>query len=93
MVDLNNVHPDIKEVLDKEQINEKNLFNLYSDLYIGCQDHKQVYRIKNAGVWRSMSTIFVPNKGSDMDHYPIALEISFGYINSEILNKKTHEKV
>jgi len=85
MLNPNNVHPDIKKVLDKEEITDNDLFNRYTDLYIGCQNYAQAYRIMNGGVWRSMSTIFQPNKGSDMDHYPIAIEISFGYIK-EILN-------
>lgn len=80
---VNDIHPEIKKVLDDNQIKDKDLYNRYSDLYIGCQSHAQATKIKNAGIWRSMSTIFTANKGSDMDHYPCCLEIAFGYINGK----------
>ena len=80
MLKFEDIHEDVVKVLKANDIKEADLYNHYSDLYIGCKNHATASKILNAGVWRSMSSIFTPNKGSDMDQYPVAVDIAFAYV-------------
>jgi hypothetical protein len=62
-------------------------FNHASDLYIGCDDRDQALKIKNGGPWKSMAEVFVPNKGSDMQNFPVAVDIPFACL-SEFIQAK-----
>lgn len=66
------------EVLKKEGLTENDLYNHYSDLYIGCNSHEQAQRIINE---IKTATTFIPQKDSDMGKYPIAIEIPLGAAN------------
>ena len=78
MILFDKIHSDVVPVLKEEKIKESALFNNYSDLYIGCKDFAQANRVLKAGIWKAMSSVFVPQKDSDMDIYPIAADIAFG---------------
>jgi len=77
----------LKEALVFHNIKEENLFNYYGDLYVGCSNLTQASKILNAGVWRGMSSTFKPLKGSEMEKYPIAVDIGLGAINWYIEQK------
>lgn len=92
MIKFEDIHPNIVPVLKEHGIKETDLFNHYSDLYIGCPDWNTARKIQTAGVWSAMSSIFKPQKGSEMDMYPQAVDIAFGCTTHDIktrYNKKT----
>lgn len=81
MVEFSKIHSDIIPVLKEQGITEKELF-AYDDrfeLYIGCKSYIQAKEILTGGLWKAMSNIFRPQKGSDMDMFPYAVEIWGGY--------------
>lgn len=68
------------ERIKKLGITEEDLFNSNSDLYIGCKSVWQAQDIiKDQS--QALYTTFIPEKDSDMDKYPIAVEIVFGYMD------------
>jgi len=80
MVKFERIHEDVVAVLKANNIKEDALFNHYSDLYIGCKDYKTAQKIKKAGVWNAMSSVFTPQKDSGMDEYICAVDIAFAHI-------------
>lgn len=87
MIPFNEIDPDVAECLKKCGIKETDLFNHYSDLYVGCQDTIQA-RLVLGGKWRTMSSVFVPQQGSDMDNYTCAIDIPFAATEYDIKNRK-----
>ena len=79
MIKFKVVHTDVVKVLKEHNIQEEDLFNHYSDLYIGCRDYNTASKIRTAGIWKAMSSTFKPQKGSEMDKYPVAVDIAFAY--------------
>lgn len=86
MITFNDIHKDIIPVLKTNGVTEKDLFNYHSDLYIGCKTFDQARKIAIGGIWRAMSDVFNPQSGSDMNKYPVAVDIAFGYVG--YFNKK-----
>ena len=96
MISFSNVHPDVVKVLKQEGIQESDLFNHYSDLYVGCKDMTQAGRILSSGTWRGLSTVFKPQKGSDMEKYPAAVDIAFGAVGQDLADRdreKTNRQI
>ena len=93
MIKFETLPENLVEVLKANDIKEEDLSNRYSDLYIGCKSPAQASRISEAGHWRAMSTIFVPQKGSDGDKYPFMLEIGLAAMQHYVNQKTTHKDV
>jgi hypothetical protein len=68
---------ELVRVLESHKITEDDLFNYQGDLYVGCKYKSQALLIKNSGSWKSCSDTFVPQKGSDMEKYPVAIDIGW----------------
>lgn len=73
------IHPDVANALKACDIEEKDLFHYFSDLYIGCKNRTQANNIKSLGIWNASSSIFHPLRNSEMGSYKICLSIDFGY--------------
>lgn len=80
----------LANVLIQNGIKEEDLFKHQTDLYVGCKFARQASLILNGGKWRAISETFIPQKGSDMEHYPIAVDIGFALLDYE-LNKLKNE--
>lgn len=80
MIKFEDIHKDVANVLEKMGIGEENLFNHYSDLYVGCDTIEQARELRDSGKWKSMSSIFTPQKGSDMEHFKFAVDIGLAYV-------------
>jgi hypothetical protein len=88
MISFETLNDDLKEILIKEGISENDLYSHYSDLYVGCKDFSQARRILTGGVWKGLSSTFVPQKGSDMDKYPCAVDIALGAMVHDFNSRK-----
>ena len=88
MIPFNKLPENIVEVLKANDIKETDLFNHYSDLYVGCNTYEQALNILNGGAWRSLSGTFMPQKGSDMDNYTIGVDIAFGAMQYHMETKQ-----
>lgn len=82
------IHPDVAVFLKKRSIPENRLFSWHSDLYIGCTSHSEAAAILNGGSWSAMSSIFRPEKGSDMEMYPYGVDIAFAAPETKRMNQK-----
>lgn len=69
---------ELVRVLESHKITEDDLFNYQGDLYVGCKSRTQADLIKNSGSWKSCSSIFIPQEGSDMEKYKTAVDIGWG---------------
>lgn len=78
-----------QDIMDRFGIPADAFFNHYSDMYVGCADHTQAIAVRDGGEWKSMATIFTPQKGSDMDRFPYAVDIPFAYMAEEIEKRRT----
>lgn len=65
------------KVLKEKGIKLTDLSTYCSDLHVGCPDHETACQILHGGIWKASSSIFLAQKGSDMDHYPACVEIAF----------------
>jgi hypothetical protein len=77
MIKFEDIKPELATLLKELGVPEKNLFNHYSDLYIGCNGHAQASRIARES--SPKGGLFKPQEGSDMDHFSIAVDIPFSY--------------
>lgn len=68
-------------------IPEAAFFQRYSDMYVGCENYNAAAAIRDGGPWKSMASTFRPNKGSDMDRFPWAVDIPFAYLHEHISDK------
>lgn len=80
------IHPDVATAAIEYGITEEDLFHKESDLLIGCKSLNQAAAINGTGMWKSLSDIYRPEKGSDLDHYPYVLQLSFAYL-AHFVNK------
>lgn len=78
-ISFDDIDPKYVEVLKENGIKEYDLFNYRTDLYIGCKNKKQAENILSNAIFRAVSNIFVPQKESDMQKYPCAVDLAFGY--------------
>lgn len=76
---LETIHIEVANVLRINGIKNDDLFSRYGDLMVGCENWSQAIKIRSMGTWRSISDVFTPNKGSDMEGYLYAVEIPFAY--------------
>jgi len=83
---VDTLNPKLLEKLKSLGVTEDDLFNHYSDLYIGCTDIKQSLEILS-GESRAIFSTFIPQEGSNMDKYGIAVEVVFGYIDGDFKEK------
>lgn len=69
-----------KRIREACGIPDEAFFSHYSDMYVGCKDYAQVQAVLKAALPFKGQT-FTPQKGSDMDKYPVAVDIPFAYMN------------
>lgn len=81
-IKFEDIQEDVAAYLKLKGIKETDLYNHSSDLYVGCPDYVTAMHIMRGGIWKAMSSIFVPQKGSDMDKYPYAVDIPFAYLKA-----------
>lgn len=84
---FSDLHDDIIPCLIENGITENDLFDAgekSTDAYIGCKSRTQAQKILRGGIWGALSSIFAPQKGSDMEHYPVAVDIAFGNISKAV---------
>ncbi|MDB4590949.1 hypothetical protein OAH77_04530 [Flavobacteriaceae bacterium] len=80
LLSFNTINQEFVETLKKHGIKNENLYKSNSDLYAGCHSHKQAIGLMESFKKSYPSSVnsFKPNKGSDMEKYPIAIELAFG---------------
>ena len=87
MIPFNYINEDLLKVLQEHKITEEDLFHYHGDLYVGCKSHTQATIIKNSGKWKAVSSIFVPQKGSEMEKYSHAVDVGFGAMSYDYCKK------
>lgn len=85
MVKFDELSDDTVERLKACGVEEKDLFTHESDLYVGCKTYEQSNVLKKE--FKHMATKFFPEAGSEMDHYPVAVDIAFGYMDAHFKKK------
>lgn len=75
------------DILRKNGITDMDLRRSYSDLYVGCT-HEQAKAISKEINSPSICSRFRAQKGSDMDHYQICLELAFACVSLDFLAEK-----
>lgn len=81
---FSDLHNDLVPVLIENGITEDDLYAHATDAYIGCIHRQQALKILNGGIWGALSSIFTPQKGSDMEKYPVAVDIAFGNVQKAV---------
>lgn len=77
MIPFSQLDQNIVTILEQNNIKEQDLFNYCSDLYIGCTNTQQAISLLKEAPIKSIANTFYPQKGSDMENYPIAVELGF----------------
>jgi hypothetical protein len=77
MITFKDLNKDLVEVLKENGVTEKDIRNRYSDLYVGCRSIGQASCIINSEKFKGSGDLFTPQEGSDMDEYPICIDIYF----------------
>lgn len=86
------LNSDLAETLKRNNVFENDLFHHYGDLYVGCRNTVQAKNIKEAGPWRSMSSLFTPQKESSMDSYPVGIDIGLAAMQHDF-NKRFANRI
>jgi hypothetical protein len=73
-------------------LSKDDIYNQSSDLYIGCNSQEQAEKIIKWGNSPAIYSRFVPQKGSSMDKYVIAVDIAFGYMDGEFKERYGNRK-
>ncbi len=82
MIKFEELRPELVEILKENSIEEKDLENNYSDLYIGCSSFDQAGKIRSKiPKHAALTSTFFPQEGSSMDHHKICVEVAFGYMD------------
>lgn len=76
-----------KDIMDRFNMPADAFFQRYSDMYVGCESYEKAVMVRQGGAWKSMAEIFKPNKGSDMERFPYAVDIPFAYLHEHIAAK------
>lgn len=75
---FNTISKDHAVILKGNGVTNEDLFQQASDLYVGCKSLEQAGAIIKDFNSPSIASSFKPQKGSDMEKYPIAVDIAFG---------------